>query len=258
MLCPSCGTSCSRDAFSCSGCGTVLRTPGTPVQVPEQSDGPRSDVAYQQQARRRLAGLGAVAAILLGISAFGCVAAIIFPGATGLAELACLPTGILCLIWFVRARVNAEHTEWRQPLSTPWAFWGWVVPVISLWFPCEIMTGIWRASQPAQDRGRPMGLVGAWWACWLLAWNTIWLIPAWSIITETPAVSARVAGALAAAGSSRIEPSGTAMATVVGSSPGYWLEDARISKGFAALAGILLAVIIWQVSRRRAAARGSA
>jgi hypothetical protein len=175
---------------------------------------------YHQVTRRRLGGLGAAAAILLGISALGSVAAILFPRISALPVLALLPTGIVCVIWFVRARVNADRIEVPQPLSTAWAFWGWVVPVVFLWFPCMIMAGIWRASQTKPDRGRPMVLVAAWWACWLLAWFT-----GFREVTRT------------ANG-------------VVTHSVGFWFEVTTASKGFAALAAVLFAAIIGRVSAR--------
>jgi hypothetical protein len=156
--------------------------------------------------------------IFLGISALGSVAAIVFPRASALALLALLPTAIACLIWFMRARAAAENTNWPQPLSAPWAFWGWVVPVILLWFPCKIMAGIWRASQPVQDRIRPMVLVATWWACWLLAWLTGYR-----------------------------ESTRTASGVVV-HSVGLVFEGTTVSKGFAALAAVLFAVIIGRVS----------
>jgi len=227
--------------------GTVLGAPGAPVEVPAELSehatlrqppgysGARNQpgsyeqtwsmAPYHQVRRRRLGGLGAAAAIFLGISALGSVAGIVFPHLSALPLLALLPTVIVCLIWFVLARVNAEQTEWPQPLSTAWAFWGWVVPVVLLWFPCMIMAGIWRASQPKPDRGRPMVLVAAWWACWLLAWFT-----GFREVTRTA--------------------NGSVTHTV-----GLWFEATTASKGFAALAAVLFAAIIGRVSVRLGASK---
>jgi len=226
--------------------GNVLCAPATPVRVPaelsedatlsqpsrysgprnrpgsyEQTGGDWSVAPHQQVARHRLGGLGVAAAIFLGISALGGVAAIVFPRVSALAVLALPPTAIVCLIWFVRARANAEQTDWPQPLSRSWAFWGWVVPVIFLWFPCKIMAGIWRASQPMQDRGRPLVLVAAWWTCWLLAWLT---------------------------GFREVTRTATGIVTRIF---GFWFEGTTVSKSFAVLAAVLFAVIIARVSSGR-------
>ncbi|MFD8420623.1 DUF4328 domain-containing protein [Streptomyces sp. NPDC059466] len=80
---------------------------------------------------------------------------------------ALLATIVVFLVWFHRARVNAEvfdpfgHSQGRG-----WAVGGWFVPVLNLWRPRRIMLDIWDASIPQGSR-ITHGLVNLWWALWL-------------------------------------------------------------------------------------------
>ena len=76
---------------------------------------------------------------------------------------------ILFVVWFYRARINAERHGYRQRRARGWAFWGWIVPIVNLWFPFQIMGDIWRAGLPAGQRGETAWLPALWWACWLLS-----------------------------------------------------------------------------------------
>jgi hypothetical protein len=78
-----------------------------------------------------------------------------------------LTAGILYWVWSWRARGNAEGLAGRQSqdLSRGWTFWGWICPIVNLWFPCQILLDIHRASDRRQRRGA--GLVIAWWICFL-------------------------------------------------------------------------------------------
>ena len=85
------------------------------------------------------------------------------------ADITIFGLSILFVVWFHRARINAEHRGWRQRRARGWAFWGWIVPVISLWFPFQIMGDIWRAGLPDRRRRKTAWLAGLWWTCWLLS-----------------------------------------------------------------------------------------
>ena len=78
-----------------------------------------------------------------------------------------LVTGIVFVMWFYRARVNAEASGWRQRRARAWAFWGWLAPVANLWVPFQLMADIWRASLPEDQRGKTAWLPGLWWLCLL-------------------------------------------------------------------------------------------
>jgi hypothetical protein len=80
---------------------------------------------------------------------------------------AVITTTVLFLIWFRRARINAERDCW-QSQARPWALWGWIVPLGNLWIPFQMMRDIWWASVPAENRSRTAGLPALWWAIYLL------------------------------------------------------------------------------------------
>lgn len=77
-------------------------------------------------------------------------------------------TGIVFLVWFRRARIKAEQRGCRQRRARGWAFWGWIVPVVSWWFPFQVMGDIWRAGLPARQRRDTASLPALWWTSWLL------------------------------------------------------------------------------------------
>ena len=77
--------------------------------------------------------------------------------------------GVVLVVWFRRARINAESHGWRQRRARGWAFWGWIVPIANLWIPFQLMGDIWRAGQPEQQRQRTAWRPALWWASWLLA-----------------------------------------------------------------------------------------
>jgi hypothetical protein len=91
-----------------------------------------------------------------------------------LSRLAMAATILLFLIWFHRARMNAERHNWRQRRARAWTFWGWLVPIANLWIPFQIMGDIWRAGLPARQRARTAWLPALWWATWLLPYPPIW------------------------------------------------------------------------------------
>jgi Domain of unknown function (DUF4328) len=75
---------------------------------------------------------------------------------------------ILFVVWFRRARINAERHGYRQRRARGWTFWGWIVPIVNLWFPFQIMGDVWRAGLPNQERGKTAWPPALWWTCWLL------------------------------------------------------------------------------------------
>jgi hypothetical protein len=89
------------------------------------------------------------------------------------ADITILVIGIVFVVWFRRARINAEQSSWRQRRARGWTFWGWIVPIVSLWFPFQIMGDIWRAGLPEARRRRTAWLLALWWITWLLSEATI-------------------------------------------------------------------------------------
>jgi len=80
---------------------------------------------------------------------------------------AVITTAVLFLIWFRRARINAERDCW-QSRARPWAIWGWFVPLGNLWIPFQIMRDIWRTGLATDNRSRSVRLLALWWASYLL------------------------------------------------------------------------------------------
>ena len=75
-------------------------------------------------------------------------------------------------IWLTRSRGNAEAiapTEMRR--SPAWAWLGWVVPIVSFWFPKQIVDDSWRvaARTVGEDHtaARRSRVTGVWWAFWV-------------------------------------------------------------------------------------------
>jgi len=84
-------------------------------------------------------------------------------------DIAIFGFGIMFVVWFRRARINAERSGWRQRRARGWTFWGWLLPIVSLWFPFQLMADIWRAGLPADQRRRTAWLPALWWTTWLLS-----------------------------------------------------------------------------------------
>ncbi|SDP95520.1 protein of unknown function [Actinopolyspora xinjiangensis] len=82
---------------------------------------------------------------------------------------------VMFLIWLFRVRGNAEMLDPEvHRRKKPWLILGWIVPVVSFWFPKQILTDIWRASRPGHVRGDVEssfeykgGLLWAWWLVFL-------------------------------------------------------------------------------------------
>jgi hypothetical protein len=71
------------------------------------------------------------------------------------------------LVWFYRARKNADGRGQRQRWGPGWAIGAWFVPVVGLWFPYQIMADIWRANLPEERRAKRAWLPGFWWGCFI-------------------------------------------------------------------------------------------
>jgi hypothetical protein len=74
---------------------------------------------------------------------------------------------IVSALWLTQARTNANvlNPHVKHVRSPIWAWLGWVVPVVSLWFPFQFVRDIRLATVAEQHRGS--SVVGWWWAMWL-------------------------------------------------------------------------------------------
>ncbi|PJE96886.1 serine/threonine protein kinase [Streptomyces carminius] len=94
----------------------------------------------------------------------------------GLGLLFGLPVVVLWVLWFWRARANAEvFAPGRIRHSQGWAIGSWFTPAICLFMPKQIVNDVWDHSDPAADRGNwygprrrgTRGLLNSWWTLWL-------------------------------------------------------------------------------------------
>ncbi|MBE1496352.1 heme/copper-type cytochrome/quinol oxidase subunit 2 [Amycolatopsis lexingtonensis] len=84
-------------------------------------------------------------------------------------------TGIVFVRWLWLARANAEVIESAQHRHSPmWVVLGWIVPIVSFWFPQMVVRDVWNASNPQRPRGTGRlyptpgaELVSWWWAAFL-------------------------------------------------------------------------------------------
>jgi len=104
--------------------------------------------------------------------------------ANGLALLVLVVTAVVFLVWFSRARSNADvYDSLVHRHASAWAVVGWFIPLLNLFQPKQITDDIWVASDP--DR-RSLGptpddrrsrLVTAWWSACLVGFLGNRLLP---------------------------------------------------------------------------------
>lgn len=76
-----------------------------------------------------------------------------------LSAVSAVATGVLWAIWQYRA---AKQVAGLTRRVAGWHAWSWFVPVISLWFPYQNISDLWRAI----GRTRPAWQI-VWWLLWL-------------------------------------------------------------------------------------------
>ncbi|MFG2464294.1 DUF4328 domain-containing protein [Streptomyces canus] len=87
-------------------------------------------------------------------------------GAQLLVMLAC---AVVFVIWLWRVRRNAEvFAPDGHHKARAWVIAGWVVPIVSLWYPRRVVVDIWDASSTG-DRPDGHALINIWWTLWLLS-----------------------------------------------------------------------------------------
>ncbi|KNB54278.1 hypothetical protein AC230_05410 [Streptomyces caatingaensis] len=89
-----------------------------------------------------------------------------------LQSLALLATAVVFIVWFRRVRINAEvFRPDGHRMRRGWAVWGWLTPVVNLWFPKRMADDVWAASLPYAPDGSPLRVSRAvmnwWWGLWI-------------------------------------------------------------------------------------------
>jgi hypothetical protein len=146
----------------------------------EQAYAPEILIPPRATALAAIAGLAANVLLLLALAGFGLwtrarfgaegltsrtadLRNVLVSGLTAQFGLMAL-TGIAMIVWLWRARAAAEVVEVPRGWGRPWVIAGWLVPVVNLWVPHNVVTAVWRVSAPPHTSPWP---VYAWWAAWL-------------------------------------------------------------------------------------------
>lgn len=164
-----------------------------------------------------LSGLLVVTAVALGVWAS-------VPAAETITMVLVLFSAVLTVVWLYRARMNVEGLG-RQRRHRRWVIWGWACPVVNLWFPLQVVGDVARVDRPDEGAAAAAFLRYGWWACWLLAWATGFR---WSREFH-------------------LVPGGFVERTQVE----FVLGGSVLSRVLAAVAGILLALVVHDISTRQ-------
>ncbi|MFE7774139.1 DUF4328 domain-containing protein [Streptomyces sp. NPDC057445] len=193
MLCSNCSThKATTGPGLCDGCAVAAGNTAPPLAAPPVA------VSGPTPRLRSLAGLSyavlallgaVVVADLAGIAAAAYMrrvwaadvsartrdeldrADLLMAVSGGLYGLALIGAGVLFIIWFHRARINAGVLAPDLQRRGPgWAIGGWFIPIGNLWIPRGIAGDVWNASRPVTGaRWTSHALLNAWWAMWLLS-----------------------------------------------------------------------------------------
>jgi hypothetical protein len=102
-------------------------------------------------------------------------------------------TGIAFITWLYRARANLRAFGVRHlRYSRNWAVFGFVVPIVNLVRPYQVVREVWQASDPSSTEPdgwmaiKPPLLVQAWWACFVAFISfkslSVWMF--WSAVSD--------------------------------------------------------------------------
>jgi hypothetical protein len=91
--------------------------------------------------------------------------------------LLAIAISVLMIIWTFRAMKNNEYLgRWNARFTPGWGIAGWLIPCANFVIPVLIFQDLWRGSDASVPRGDPnwrqargSGLVGWWWAAYLLS-----------------------------------------------------------------------------------------
>ncbi|MDB1086022.1 DUF4328 domain-containing protein [Streptomyces sp. ACA25] len=106
-----------------------------------------------------------------------------------LSGLLWLTVAVVWLLWFRRARRNAEtFSPGRIRFGPAMAVGAWLIPFAMLWLPKQITDDVWRASGGYPPPGK--GVVDLWWLLWLCVVVPAYLPPSWTTWYETETLAA--------------------------------------------------------------------
>ncbi|MGX7826431.1 DUF4328 domain-containing protein [Actinokineospora sp. 24-640] len=165
-----------------------------------------------------LSGLLVLTAVVMGLW-------VLVPAADAAVPLLVPGCMVLTVVWLHRARSNVEGLG-GQRRHRAWVIWGWLCPVVNLWFPLQVVGDVARVDRHDEGAAGAAFLRYGWWACWVLAWVTGFT---WSRVVHL------------VPGGGAVERTQFHFA-LGGSLPG---------KVLAAVAGVLLALVVHDISTRQ-------
>ncbi|MFI6427001.1 DUF4328 domain-containing protein [Promicromonospora sp. NPDC050880] len=140
-----------RSAAGLGVAAIVLACAWTVVQVLRLAFAPQAAEALRAASD---AGQGALASAFTGYDAIGLLYVPL--------QLAAF---VVTCLWLYASRTTAEAADpsFVHARGRVWVWLGWVVPVVSFWFPYQVVRDTRRATAT-----RILGGVGGWWAAWLV------------------------------------------------------------------------------------------
>jgi len=133
--------------------GIVLAVVWTVVQLTQTMFAPQAAAAY---ARAATLGLSPSQSAL---TTYDLVGILVAPVA--------LAAWVVSGVWLYKSRVTAQgaNPSFVHERSKVWAWLGWAVPLVNLWFPYQVVRDVRRATSPRAVNG-----IGWWWAAWLVGY----------------------------------------------------------------------------------------
>lgn len=170
---------------------------------------------------------------------------------SNLTSLLWLTTGVVFLVWLWQARENTQvlSPTVRHRLAKGWALGGWFCPAVQLWFPMVVVDDVWRASAgPARpgvaEAPRGRAAIFGWWA----AWAGYWLF----VVVGIPVAIVVMIGWFA----NLVEASNDGQAIDEVAARNDMVQFLRllsigsvVAAVLMVVAGILLCLVIWRISR---------
>jgi hypothetical protein len=141
-----------------------------------------------------LSGVAAAADLVIALTAFGADPTSAFDATTEvsvLGSLCWLAALVVTSVWLLRVRRNAERMSpfHHHVRSRGWAWAGWIVPVVSWWFPFQVVRDALTASAAARPGRLPRPPLALWWGTWVAS-QVVSNVGAWVTSGVGPAAGA--------------------------------------------------------------------
>jgi len=80
-----------------------------------------------------------------------------------------IATGVVFIIWMRRMYLNIQSFGMRTIHGVGWVTGGWLVPILNLWRPKQIVDEIWRTVTPPGESREVSRVLHFWWGFWVAA-----------------------------------------------------------------------------------------